>query len=228
MKNNLFTVLMITAFASNINVYADTNSGYCAQNYVVKLESNLKSAKQKLSIAQENEEMYAEISNDAKTESRIAVGVFTTSATILSGGMLSGLAGISGGVNTLPTVNALIGSNVVAAGIAVLSPIVFTIGGIGAGVISEFVIVDKIQDGDLTVDDLISANKNFDKAQEVLKREKEAVNLDYSKWTDFLGIRDRMTMSDLYINAQEVTEIEKMRVEHFEISLQALKDSCAQ
>lgn len=223
--------IALTLFAASQVGFVANAAGLNCSEQMQQLNRQVRVAETRLEIAKENEANYKELLADATSSSRISTTLFVSSSLLLSGGItgaaLTGLGGKTAGAPIFHAVTeALIGTSRTAAGVLVLSPVVMTVGAAGAGLVAEVALPKKIKEGELQVEELTEANKNFDQAQALLAQKRSEINLDYSQYTDVLGFRDRSTTRKLAQIAQASREVEELRLAHFQISQQALNQAC--
>lgn len=63
----------------------------------------------------------------------------------------------------------------------------------------------------LNISEIKTSLQAIDQALSTVQREREKVDLDYSQWTDFLGIRDSNAMKKLYQYSQSRVDLLKMK-----------------
>lgn len=175
------------------------------------------------------EGVYGELATDAKRNSRLSVGLFAAGGVLLTLGQgAAAISAIGTGTHVAPTYFAATSWITApwAARTVILAP---GIAGAGAGLTEAVLsmgIVDALSNGDLNVEQLLEANKEFDKLSADLIEVRNSVNLDYSQWTDFLGIRDRRTTDKLHQVSLAQVQVSEAKVKHFEASRRAVQLAC--
>lgn len=221
----LLSIIFVGSAFSSFSVNAKENDP-CTKR-IEEIQKQINKAEMNLNNTKEIEGMMLELSEEARDNRNFALRLFIGSAATIAGGLAIPLARVGSAQGPIlktiePFLEKVLGQSAIASIATLVTPPLLAAGAYATSVLVDSGLVEE----DITVEQLIGPDKNFDKAQETVKNKKAGINLNYSQATDILGLRDRYVTKKLHLNAQQSREIEQLRVEHLELTLSVLKEAC--
>lgn len=225
MKSTLISILVLT-FSLNTFALSKSIKNTC--------QKDLKIAERKLWIAENlladkkmEEQNFLEIAEDASFNSTWSVSLLSVSGIILSGGTLaasSSQAPVFATIVERWVANSTIKALVVAmgpSGVSILGSLSYY-----ATIQQQMNQENEAHDNQNEILRSLAIDKKFDEAQSVARKLRDSIDTNYSQYTDFLGLRDRLTTAKFYQVAKLSREIEEERVRYFKALLSGIEDKC--